>query len=120
MKTFTLRLTDLEAEALDRIAYFDGRSKNKVIESLIACRYNEIEGGTVEDGELYFLSLPEELADFFGPLYADNENATRGDIALAIKYYDFGIENHSGSGSVTVEQLEEKKARAIEKMWCIR
>ena len=44
MKTLSLRLTDLEAEALDMLACANGLSKNKQIVRLITDAYCEIDG----------------------------------------------------------------------------
>ena len=43
MKTFSLRLTDIEAEALERLARVNGLSKNKQIQTLIARAYSEVD-----------------------------------------------------------------------------
>ena len=43
IKTFTLRLTDLEAEALERLARVNGVSKNKQLEIFIAREYIKID-----------------------------------------------------------------------------
>ncbi len=43
MKTFSLRLTDIEAEALERLARVNGLSKNKQIQALIARAYTEVD-----------------------------------------------------------------------------
>ena len=53
MKTFTLRLTDIEAEALDRIAYARACSKNDYLRNLLAEDYCDYEiGGTMIGKEL--------------------------------------------------------------------
>lgn len=64
MKTFTLRLTDDEAEALERIAYIEnelqagGMSKNQFIVNLIADKYSEYETHAVINGKIRFLTRP--------------------------------------------------------------
>lgn len=42
MKTFTLRLTDGQAEILERISFYEEKSKNKIITDLIEDRYEVI------------------------------------------------------------------------------
>ena len=44
MKKFTLRLTDTEAEALERLAYMHGVSQNRIIEVAIANMYASLDG----------------------------------------------------------------------------
>lgn len=114
MKTFTLRLTDDEAEALERIAYFRGVSKNTALTTMIAEEYDNIEPGSVEDFKIWFVSCPEDLAGSVGrDLFVNAEN--RGDMVEAIKYFEYGIENHSGDKRTTpIEELEKLKTEAID------
>lgn len=114
MKTFTLRLTDEEAEALERIAYFRGVSKNTALITMIAEEYANIEPGSVEDFKIWFVSCPEDLAGSVGhDIFVTAQN--RSDLIDAIKYFEYGIENHSGDKETTpIEELERLKADAIE------
>lgn len=114
MKTFTLRLTEDEAEALERIAYFRGVSKNTALTTMIAEEYDVIEPGSVEDFKIWFVSCPEDLASSVGrDLYIGAEN--RAEMIEAIKYFEYGIENHSGDKRTTsIETLEQLKTEAID------
>lgn len=116
MKTFTLRLTDIEAEALERIAYFKGVSKNTALTMMIANEYDNVEPGSVENSKIWFVSCPEDLAGSIGrDIFENAEN--RSDIAEAIKYFEYGIEKHSGDTETTpIEDLERLKAEAIEEL----
>lgn len=114
MKTFTLRLTDTEAEALERIAYFRGVSKNTALTAMIAEEYNNIEPGSAESSKIWFVSCPEDLAGTVGrDLFVDAEN--RAEMVEAIKYFEYGIENHSGDKQTTsIEELEDLKSDAVD------
>ena len=76
MKTFTLRLTDTEAEALERLAALLKVSKNQAIKEVIAekyCRFDVV--ATCIDGELDQLvtlsDFPQSVAksDYSGATY---------------------------------------------------
>lgn len=56
MKTFTLRLTDDEAEALTRLAYIAGKSKNNYITGLIAAEYSKREPDAVDGSKIIKIS----------------------------------------------------------------
>lgn len=43
MKTFTLRLTDTEAEALERLAAIHKVSKNQLIKNIITAEYTDVD-----------------------------------------------------------------------------
>ena len=47
MKKFTLRLTDIEAEALERLAYMKGESQNRVVVKAIADMYEDLDGDAI-------------------------------------------------------------------------
>lgn len=69
MKTITLRLTDNEAEALNRIAFLHGMSKNKLMAALIIREYGRLtcfhEKPDPEENTsfLYCFLDPEAFAD---------------------------------------------------------
>ena len=57
MKTFTLRLTDLEAEALERLAALEKVSKNQLIKNTITENYSDIDtAAVIIDNELISIS----------------------------------------------------------------
>ena len=62
MKTFTLRLTDDEAEALERMTFIENeiyageRSKNKFIEELIANEYANYDKNAVINNKIKFIT----------------------------------------------------------------
>jgi len=112
MKTFSLRLTENEAEALEAIAFFKGVSKNKALEKMIACEYAKIDADAVHNEEILYCLAPEDLAAGTGKealLHAE----TREDLIAAIKYFDYGIEKYAGIGEPTKEDLIEEKEAAI-------
>lgn len=61
MAIFTLRLSDYEADALERLSYINGMSKNKYIKFLLAKAYAPYaSAGTVAHNEIIdFENLPE-------------------------------------------------------------
>lgn len=114
MKTFTLRLTDNEAAALETIAFFKGVSKNKALEKMIACEYEYIDDAAVYDEEIVFITPPEDIA-LYGGLPLLHDARSRAEILEAIQYFDYGIERHSGKGkhSHSKEELMELKEKAL-------
>ena len=70
MATFTLRLKDEEAKALDRLSYVFHQSKNQLITSLIAREYEAFISGeetAPSDSEILYISddadFPREYAE---------------------------------------------------------
>lgn len=112
MKTFTLRLTDNEAAALETIAFFKGVSKNKALEEMIACEYELIDAAAVYGNEVIYCTPPEELAAFMGSEKVSTAQ-TREELMDAIKYLDYGIEKHSGTEKITKEDLMKSKEEAL-------
>ena len=116
MKTFTLRLTDLEADALERLAYVNGKSKNKMITSMIVNEYGNIDAETlVLEDEIIGLTLDE---NFWHGAYttllnkATEENAlTDADIAKALRAVEYVIERTEDPE--TIEKLAGAKADII-------
>lgn len=83
MKTFSLRLTDLETEALERLARVNGLSKNKQIQALIVRAYIEVdEDAQVIMGDLQSIAAGEK--SFFCTMAESVEEAySAGDHELA-------------------------------------
>ena len=109
MKTFTLRLSDEEAEALNRLSYISGLSKNKAIVAMIAGTYYDMISG--EDFEK---ALQGEITPFF---FNDLNNfpydtyEAIGEIderkaTLILKCYDYSISHISDK--YEKEKLEEE------------
>lgn len=91
MKTFTLRLTDDEAEALERMTFIEnetrpgGQSKNKFIEELIAKEYAEYEHHAVINNKIKFVT---PAYGFAAALYEATETyCLDNNIALAAIEY---------------------------------
>ena len=62
MKTFTLRLDDTQAEALERLAAIKGKSKNVLINELIAAEYNAWDNYSLwYDGIVVNITSDEDL-----------------------------------------------------------
>lgn len=104
MITFTARLKDEEAEALTRLAYLHGVSKNRILSALIAGEYERLTSGdelTPPDEELVFISSP----DGFPAEYTkgrdgfnldsprDFQKLDRAEQRRALRCYDYAIEN---------------------------
>lgn len=118
MKTFTLRLTDLEAEALDRLAYIAGQSKNKLIECLIAREYGNTlnDTGVVIGDELLYLvdnaCFAETIADQTAAALNDGSPAVAdSDVIKVARCYDYAIEH--AANDEEGQALEKKKYQAV-------
>lgn len=126
MKTFTLRLSDEEAEALNRLAYIMGMSKNQLIASAICRDYNAfVDDGTVitareeidpylfEGNKNFAFNRVKECVDVLDDYGADSYEGGEALEALrhAIKCYDYAIENETDPR--TLEQLELEKSDAV-------
>lgn len=118
MKTFTLRLSDLEAEALELIAFCHGQSKNKVLSSLIGSEYNQLLfwGNTHidDDSELLYLDLPENLPavarhEWEHEVFADDADADPKPRRLLLRIYNYAIENTEDKEKVDklIEERDE-------------
>lgn len=110
MKTITLRMTDKEAEALERLAYIRGQSKNKALTSLLVEEYTNIGGGIAVDtpGGLEIVAMPD-AADFGefvqNTVYESDKKPSRQDLYTVLKALDYSIEH--GAGEVTERQRAE-------------
>ena len=103
MKTFSLRLTDIEAEALERLARVNGLSKNKQIQALIARAYIEVDeaaqvimGGlqSIVDGEkCFFCTMAESVEEAES---AGNHELARTKAEQAYRQYKYVTEEETG------------------------
>lgn len=96
MKTFTLRLTENEAEALTRLAGMNGFSKNDFLRQLIATAYGKIDTkAVIKDSVITTLNHEEyvsslcEITDFPKTVYerfcsSKSEEELTGEERLAI------------------------------------
>ena len=116
MKTFTLRLTDEEAEALARIAYLSGVSKNKVLQQLISNEYATIDATATEAGEILYIRSMADIAD--EDLDLLDEEPTRSNLLKALKYFNYAIEYNSGTGyfDEDLDTLERRKGYLLEEI----
>lgn len=114
MKTFSLRLTDEENEALARIAYLSGVSKNKALQQLIANEYAKIDEGSTEAAEILYLRSMADIADEELDL---SEKIDRSKLLKALKYINYSIEyNSAGYCGEDIDILESRKADLLEKL----
>lgn len=116
MITFTLRLQELEAEALERLSFVYGTSKNRLINALIASEYESFMGGgntTPTDTELFCISytqdFPDEFTEHFGAMPGDEIG--KDNLKKIIKCYDYAIENDEGNNG---DKLEADRGEWVE------
>lgn len=124
MKTITLRLTDNEAEALNRIAFLHGMSKNKLMAALIIREYGNTtcfhEKPDPEENMnfLYCFSGPEDFAD---EMFYNYERVIENGVELPItarecaqrilRAYDYALE--SLTDPAELERVEAQKQATI-------
>lgn len=119
MKTFTLRLQDSEAEALERLAFVHGVSKNKILIALISNSYFAIPTeiiSTVEAVDPEMLtsaeSWPREIERLLEEI---GGRPDKGDIKRLIKCYDYALEKGNIDGE-TENELREKRKKWLEQL----
>lgn len=103
MKTFSLRLTDIEAEALERLARVNGLSKNKQIQALIARAYIEVDEGAqiimndlqsiVASEKQFFYDMSNAAEEAEG---AGNHELARTKAKQAYRQYKYLAEEKTG------------------------
>ena len=123
MITFTLRLQENEADALDRLAFVYGVSKNRLVNALIANEYDNFINGepvTLMDEELITMSMSKDFPDEYIEGRGKSANYTDyyiEEIRKIIKCYDYAIENTDKAEEVDAleaarhEWAEELKKR---------
>lgn len=112
MKTFTLRLSDVEAEILERINFlYMGPSKNKTIKELISSFYSCVVGdllydrsGVVSDAAVLAESRCEEAMLADEPLKEDK-------LREAGKFIDYAIKGLEKAEEI--KRLEELRKNTI-------
>lgn len=108
-KTITLRMTDLEAIALDRIAYLNGVSKNKMLRQMIAREYEALCPGSVVRDEIFLVTTPIDFPDDLkNTIEASGKDLTDKDnAALILKAYNYALENSEKAPADARWKLEE-------------
>lgn len=116
MKTITIRLSDVEAWALDRLAGVNGLSKNKQIVNLIVNAYGEIdEGADIVENDI--ISVTEGLgwARFAYDDLAGKEGPTKKAIATAIKIIRYVLENEcTGADDGQIACIEDLRDELLQ------
>ena len=118
MKTFSLRLTDNESIALERMARVNGVSKNKQIQQIIAEAYSKLDTNCdILLGELYTIDAQESsfltsLAD--GLHYGDDQSeaAIKNKAARIMRQIDY-LKERTDDEKV-LDKLEAEKAAVFE------
>lgn len=119
MKTFTLRLQDSEAEALERLAFVHGVSKNKILIALISNSYFAIPTEIISTAEAVdpemltsAESWPRELEKIFDEM---ERQPGKGEIKRLLKCYDYALERGNIDGE-TENELREKRKKWLEQL----
>lgn len=115
MKTFSLRLTDIEAEALERLARVNGLSKNKQIQALIARAYTEVDStAQIIMGDLQSIDAVEEslfctMAESVEEAYsAGDHELARTKAEQAYRQYKYITEEKAG------EEVSENVNKSVD------
>ena len=108
MKTFTLRLSDTEAEILERLNYILGPSKNKSIARILKDVYQSI------DPNYYLNGTVSDAADLAAIYYSaagqtENISLREADLLDAFSFINYAIE-HAEKGEEAEELKKEKEA----------
>lgn len=117
MKTFTLRLTELEADALERLAYVNGKSKNKMITSMIANAYGDTDTGSLVLGdEIINMSLDNDFWRGAKEALFDKMNDERyladEDVIKVLRAVEYAMEKTEDPK--VIDRLEGEKAEIID------
>lgn len=118
MKTFSLRLTEIEALALERMARVNGVSKNKQIQQLIAEAYSKLDTNCdTLLGELYTIDGTEDsfLTSMKEELYNGDdhsETATEAKAARVLRQIDYLKEQTNDEKIIDI--LEAQKTAIFE------
>lgn len=112
MKTFTLRLNEKEAEALDRIAAIKGTSRNALLRSMIVQEYTNIDyRSTWIDDELLAIT---PINDFPASVEQNFNERNQVDEKAVIKAYDYAMEKEQDHPNL--QTLEADRDRFINKV----
>lgn len=88
MKKITLRLSDIEAEALERIAYVEGESQNRAICKAIANEYCRLDGDAIRTSRGTLRRVSVLLCRGIMERYVQEPNDVDVDILLNACSYD--------------------------------
>ena len=126
MKTFTLRLTDNEAEALSRMSACYGMSKNKLLTMLIADEYENLmffEPQPDPTKNTAFLYMFESMADFprimmehFYDLTSNGKEFSISGgqcVTRILSAYDYVLETETDPNKLA--EVEKEKEQYIER-----
>jgi len=121
MKTFSLRLTDNEAEALNRISSCYGMSKNKMLTTLIAKSYTDMMYFEPKPDMSDYTSFtycfedlrafPDQMIEHYdegGPFTISNKECIKRILAA----YDYALETENDPAEL--EKIEKGKQIAID------
>lgn len=115
MKTITIRLSEVEAWALDRLAGVNGLSKNKQIANLIVNAYEEIDPGA----DIVENDLISVTADICWPsvYYGETNDRTEKEILTkAIKIARYVLENEcTGAKDENIALIEDLRDDLLQK-----
>lgn len=121
MKTFTLRLTDNEAEALSRLSSCYGMSKNKMLATLIVKAYTDMmyfePRPDMSDHTIFIYSF-EDTGAFPNRMMENYDNggpfpiSERECIKRVLAAYDYALETENDPAEL--EALEKEKQVAID------
>lgn len=114
MKTFTLRLTDPEAEALERLAQINGKTKKRTLTGLVAKAYKDTDDTAfILEDEIIALSPVEKFGLYAGKTFnrkidiGDNVFISEADIIKVLRALDYSINN--ATDPATIETLTSAK-----------
>lgn len=116
MKTFTLRLNETEAEALDRMAAVEGISKNELLRAMIVRKYTGIDSicAWIEDELLMITDLSDFTAAIEQTFNEREINGTHIKEKEVIRAYDYAMDNEQDE--TILESIKANKERFIKEV----
>ena len=115
MRTITIRLSEVEAWALDRLAAVNGLSKNKQIVNLIVKEYGEIDpGADIVENDLIGITADICWPDSY---YNETDGKTEKEILTkAIKIARYVLENEcTGASDEQIACIEDLRDDLLQK-----
>ncbi len=127
MKTFTLRLSDGEAEALERLAYVRSKSKNSFLRDRVKAEYLETFEPIKKTSVLFLfngldisaITPTEEWPRVYAEVICKNAPECREEFYNAVKIYNYAVkyakteEDAEAHLKEKDEKLEEWKVKGI-------
>lgn len=113
VKTFTLRLTELEAEALERVAFIEnevrpgGQSKNKLIVEWIAKEYAKYEEHAVINNRIRSIAPPDAFAAALVHRVEFYDQYDEEELLPVLAAIEYAAKHINDDGQYNIDEIEE-------------